>query len=497
MAATQSTHVSVVVPIYNMQRYLAETLDAILASDYEHFEVILMDDGSSDRSWDIAQSYAQKDPRIKAYRQENGGASSARNHAIRLAQGPYILPVDADNNITKNYIREAATYLDTHPEVKVVSCEVEYCGDKSGRMHFVDFSINRLARKNMIDNCAMYRKSDWEACGGYAEHIKGREDWAFWISMFKDGGEFYRLPILGFYYRVHANSKRIATQKRKHLLIEALNELHPEFYEEQLGGPLHEHRSWSKLLNVCYRLWHPRKWKTAKNYQHLEYFVKSLPRQFQYQKGEVIYQGRNELRRFDIAGKSYVVKSFQKPNIVNRIAYGFLRKSKAERSYDYAEKLLSLGIATPQPVAYYQERCGLLFSKSYYVCLASEKTIHFKDIDSLNDEERTCFLQAVGKLTARLHEAGIYHKDYSGGNILLSFTQKAGKLQAELELLDLNRMRFGQVSLEKGCANFDRFHVDEDSIACMARAYARARDFDEERCISKALQFHRANHPKA
>lgn len=497
MTAPSSTHVSVVVPIYNMQRYLAETIDAILASDYDHFELILMDDGSKDDSLAIAQAYAQKDERIKVYHQENGGASSARNHAIRLAKGPYILPVDADNSITPGYIRAAAAYLDEHPEVKVVSCEVEYCGDKSGPMHFVPFSLPMLARKNMIDNCAMYRKADWEACGGYAEHIKGREDWAFWIAMFKQGGDFYRLPMLGFYYRVHANSKRIATQKRKHQLIQALNELHPEFYEAMLGGPLHEHRSWSKFLNACYRFWHPRKWKTAKNYQHLEYFVKSLPRQFAYNKGEVIYQGRNELRQFEIDGRSYVVKSFQRPNIINRIAYGWLRKSKAQRSFEYAEKLLSLNIQTPQPVAYYQERCCLLFNKSYYVSLASEKKIHFKDIDSLNDEQKTCFLQAVGKLTARLHEAGIYHKDYSGGNILVSFTQNTGKLQAELELLDLNRMRFGTVSLDKACANFDRFHVCEEDIKTMLQAYAEERQLNWETCLEKALYYHRLSHPQS
>lgn len=496
--ASASTFVSVVVPIYNMQRYLAETITSILASHYDAFEVILMDDGSQDESLAIAREFAQNDSRIKVFSQSNAGASAARNHAIRLAQGPYILPVDADNNITPDYIREAAAYLDAHPEVKVVSCEVDYCGDKSGPMHFVAFSLPRLARKNMIDNCAMYRKQDWEACGGYAEHIKGREDWAFWIAMFKRGGEFHRLPMLGFHYRVHANSKRKATQKRKHQLIEELNELHPEFYEDMLLGPLHYHRSWSKFLNVCHRCLHPRKWKVSEAYPALEMFVKTLPRQFEYNKGEIIYQGRNELRRFEIDGKSYVIKSFRKPNLANRIAYGFLRKSKAQRSYEYAEKLLQLGILTPQPVAYYQERSGLLFDKSYYVSLASEKTIHFKDIDSLSPEQQDCFLKAVGILTARLHEAGIYHKDYSGGNILVSFRQEeAQPLQAELEILDLNRMRFGKVSVERGCANFDRFHINEEALKVMVTAYAQARGADTETCIEKALSYHRLSHPQA
>lgn len=534
MEKTCPTHVSVVVPIYNMERYLAETITSILASDYENFDIILMDDGSKDESLHIARTFAEKDERIKVFSQANAGASAARNHAIRLAQGPYILPVDADNNITPGYIRAAAEYLDAHPEVKVVSCEVEYCGDKSGPMHFAPFSLPMLARKNMIDNCAMYRKSDWEACGGYAEHIKGREDWAFWISMFKNGkGGFHRLPMLGFYYRVHANSKRRATQSRKHKLIEELNELHPEFYEAQLGGPLHYHRSWSRFLNICHRCLHPRKWRihpdaatavvsdaspavasdavpadslNKEKAEHLAFFVKSLPRQFKYNKGNVIYKGRNELRSFEIDGNNYVVKSFRKPNWVNRIIYGFLRKSKAERSYEYADKLLRLGILTPRPVAFYQERCGLCFDKSYYVCEASQKTIHFKDIDKLNAKQQEIFLKAVGALTARLHEAGIYHKDYSGGNILVSFTNESRcsemetriseEATCELELLDLNRMRFGKVSLEQACANFDRFHVSDDKLRIMAQAYAQARGLDTGICTEKILHYHHLSHSR-
>lgn len=494
----ETTLVSVIVPVYNTQQYLVECISSILASDYQAFEVIIMDDGSTDHSLEIARKFEQKDPRVKVFSQNNAGASAARNHAIRMAQGTYILPVDADNYITPNYIREAAAYLDAHPEVKVVSCEVEYCGDKSGPMHFAPFSLPMLARKNMIDNCAMYRKKDWEACGGYVEHIKGREDWVFWIAMFKTGGEFYRLPILGFHYRVHANSKRKATKKLKRSLVNNLNALYPEFFEATLQGPLHYHRSWSIWLNRCYHLLHPRKWKVNANFKHLEIFVKSLPQLFKYNKGDVIYQGRNELRCFEMEGMHYVVKAFQIPHIINRIVYGFMRKSKARRSYEHAQLLLKLGISTPKPIAYYQERCGLFFNKSYYVCLASDKTIHFKDIDTLNPQQKHCLLISLGQLTARLHEAGIYHKDYSGANILVAFQEDQDQhLQVDIELLDLNRMRFGKVSIEKGCANFDRFHINEEDLKTMVSAYAQARHADIDTCVANALHYHQQKHAQA
>ena len=79
--------VSVIIPVYNMEKFLRETLDSVLASDYPNFEVVLMDDGSSDTSLQIAQEYASKDKRIQVHVQANAGPCVARNHAISLASG--------------------------------------------------------------------------------------------------------------------------------------------------------------------------------------------------------------------------------------------------------------------------------------------------------------------------------------------------------------------------------------------------------------------------
>ena len=81
--------VSVVVPVYNMEAFLPETLDSILASVYPNFEVVVVDDGSKDASYRIACSYAEKDKRVRAYTQPNGGACAARNQAVRLAKGEF------------------------------------------------------------------------------------------------------------------------------------------------------------------------------------------------------------------------------------------------------------------------------------------------------------------------------------------------------------------------------------------------------------------------
>ena len=91
--------ISVVVPVYNMERYLERCVDSILAQDYANLELILVDDGSTDESLSICNRYRQTDPRVKVLHQENGGQGSARNAGIDIAQGEYLGFVDSDDTI--------------------------------------------------------------------------------------------------------------------------------------------------------------------------------------------------------------------------------------------------------------------------------------------------------------------------------------------------------------------------------------------------------------
>ena len=215
--------VSVVIPIYNSEKYLSETLSSILASDYANLEVICMDDGSKDASMSIAQEYASMDHRVKVYSQSNGGACRARNHAISLALGEFILPIDSDDKISPTYISNAAKVLMDNPNVKVVIPRAEYFGDRLGEWKLKPYSLGLLARKNMIPACAMYRKSDWLRVGGYCADFKTREDWAFWIAVLKDGGDVAYLPDVEFFYRIRATSKRVTNRHFKTDVIDTLN----------------------------------------------------------------------------------------------------------------------------------------------------------------------------------------------------------------------------------------------------------------------------------
>lgn len=96
--------ISIIVPIYNREKYLSECIDSILVQSYSDFEVLLIDDGSTDRSGEICDEYAQKDARIRVFHKENGGVSSARNVGLDNVQGEWVCFVDSDDTIAANYL---------------------------------------------------------------------------------------------------------------------------------------------------------------------------------------------------------------------------------------------------------------------------------------------------------------------------------------------------------------------------------------------------------
>ena len=432
--------VSVIVPLYNAAPYVTETLESIVASTYRPLEIVVVNDGSKDNSLQVAQAFAQAHPEVRVFDQANAGVSAARNHAIREAKGTYILPVDADDRISQNYIAKAVEAM--RPYVRVVGCRAMFFGAKEGEWKLPAYSPELLARKNMIHVSSLFRKSDWEQAGGFCEQDIYREDWDFWLSMMELGGTYVRLDEVGLYYRVLPVSRRSKAKAQKHAIVDAINRRHPVYMQQYLGGPLHYHRSWSRFLNLFRS-------------------VKQVGEWTKWDEGEIIFQRRNTLRRID----GVVVKAFAVPGFWKGLWYGLFGKSKARRSYEYALRMEGL---TPKPVAYREVRvCGIL-RESYYACAASECNHIFNELIGAPDyPHRETILQAIGQFTATLHRRGILHQDYSGGNIL--FNEDG----SQVEVIDLNRIRFCQsLSKDTRLRNFERLNIDRAALTVMASAYA-------------------------
>ena len=170
--------VSIIIPVYNAEKYITETIQSVLASTYTDIEVVCMDDGSTDHSLDLLRQMATTDKRIVVLHQTNAGVCRARNAAIEASRGEYILPVDADDILLPQFIADAVEVLRTHPEVKVVAPQAEFFGDREGTWNLPPFSMKKEAHKNILACCALYRRSDYEQTGGgYCAEIIAREDW--------------------------------------------------------------------------------------------------------------------------------------------------------------------------------------------------------------------------------------------------------------------------------------------------------------------------------
>lgn len=222
-------------------------------------------------------------------------------------------------------------------------------------------------------------------------------------------------------------------------------------------------------------------------YQHLKGFIERVPAIFE-QEGEVIYAERNTLKTFEAEGLSVCIKSFHRPFIINRLVYGFLRPSKAERSYSYGLELLKRGISTPAPIAYIEDkRAGLLFD-SYYISINQTTTGMMRELRQGPLAGREQLLKSFARFAAHIHTQGVLHKDFSPGNIL--YLQEGSDYH--FYLVDINRMKFQSVDLEQGCENLKRLWGSDEMIRFIAREYAVARGFDPDKCETLSLQYHTA-----
>lgn len=229
--------ISVIVPCFNQAHFLNESLNSVLRQDYADWECIIVNDGSTDETEEIAKSYCDKDERFIYIYHENSGLSATRNKGIEESNGTYILPLDADDRIADNYLTLAVNVFQNDETVKVVYANAEKFGEVSGKWNLIDFSLKNLSRNNMVFCSAFFRKSDWERIGGYdVNMLYGWEDWEFWIAMLKNGGKVVKLDHTCFFYRIKENSMLTSIDRNKaEYLLNYLNVKHADFFVKHYG----------------------------------------------------------------------------------------------------------------------------------------------------------------------------------------------------------------------------------------------------------------------
>jgi glycosyltransferase involved in cell wall biosynthesis len=188
--------VSVITPAYNAERYIAETIDSVLGQTYVNWELIVINDGSTDKTGEIARSY--RDPRIRYIEQENRGIAKTRNRLLKESKGEYITFLDSDDIYLPQKVEEEADFLETHPEYAAAYCDLRYFFDKEpGKLYRHTYTFpsgdvfKELLKRQFITNTTlMIRRLVIEKLGLFNEATREVEDWSYFLKMAWAGMKF-------------------------------------------------------------------------------------------------------------------------------------------------------------------------------------------------------------------------------------------------------------------------------------------------------------------
>lgn len=229
--------VSVIVPCYNQAQYLPETLQSVLDQTCPYWECIIVNDGSTDHSEEVAKSFCKKDSRFHYFYKDNTGLADTRNFAILHCSGDFILPLDSDDLISEDYIEEAMKIFDKNPDVTLVYPEVQLFGDKNEKWNLANYSYQEILYNNMIVCSAIYKREDWLKTNGYNPNmIYGLEDWDFWLTLLHKDSVVIRLDKIHFFYRIRNDSMtRTADQEHFNQSYMQLFLNHQDLYLKNLN----------------------------------------------------------------------------------------------------------------------------------------------------------------------------------------------------------------------------------------------------------------------
>ncbi|HZL37730.1 MAG TPA: glycosyltransferase [Tepidisphaeraceae bacterium] len=206
--------VSVVLPVYNAQRYLARALDSVLNQTFADFELIVVDDGSKDGSLSILRRYAREDARIRLLSRANTGIVGALNDGLSMARGEFIARMDGDDLCLPTRFEKQVAYLREHSECVLVGSQVLLIDPADAPIcpkHDTRFTHAEIDEAHLhwgwpvIHPSVLMRREAVEQAGGYREEYKWLEDLDLFLRLAEIGG-LANLPDVLLHYRLHEGS---------------------------------------------------------------------------------------------------------------------------------------------------------------------------------------------------------------------------------------------------------------------------------------------------
>jgi len=230
--------ISIFMPVFNGEIYLAETLDSLLSQTFGNFEIIIADDGSTDRTLEIAKTYELLDKRIKVLSLPHRGEVVIRNEAIKHTNpgSKYLLNHDSDDISLPTKLEKLVQYLETHPEIAIVGCFAEYFNDEGNIRGIpqIEWEPEKIREtfgevNSMINSASLIRREVFGKIGDYREEYRSVDDYDFFARALLAGFQLANIPEVLHKIRIH--SKSIGSTKAK--IQETLAQKIREKYKEQ------------------------------------------------------------------------------------------------------------------------------------------------------------------------------------------------------------------------------------------------------------------------
>jgi teichuronic acid biosynthesis glycosyltransferase TuaG len=206
--------VSVITPAYNAVAFIGQTIESVRAQTFEDWELVIVDDGSTDGTTDLIEEYQDRDGRIRLLHQANAGPSAARNHAMREARGEFFAFLDSDDTWDPEYLARQLALFSEYPDTHLVTGVARYRGGphdgRPMRTPVEGYPVLTL-RDIIADDTAVFimtvfRRLVFETIGGLDEAQWRSEDYDFWLRAATAGFVFRRNPLPLGYYRVRQGS---------------------------------------------------------------------------------------------------------------------------------------------------------------------------------------------------------------------------------------------------------------------------------------------------
>ena len=210
--------ISVVMSVYNAEKYLSEAIESILSQTFSDFEVILINDKSADESLSIMEEYQKRDSRIRILNNDvNLGLTKSLNKGLEIARGEYIARMDADDISVPERFQKQVDFLDSHQDYSFVSCIARYI-DENGNPEqlrlFPETNEEIYAMMPKVDAVmnpgVMFRRTDIEKIGNYCEDFRVVQDYDLWFRGMAAGYKFYNIqePLVLFRRNESYNSRK-------------------------------------------------------------------------------------------------------------------------------------------------------------------------------------------------------------------------------------------------------------------------------------------------